>query len=376
MSVQIKAVKRRCEMKAFIRFPVRLYKDVPYFVPGLVIDEAATLNLRKNPIGKFCKAVYFLAYKDGKVVGRVAAIINERANAAWGHQEVRYGWFDFIDDPEVSEALLEAVADFGRRHGMQRIVGPLGFTDEDPEGMMVSGFDQVGTYVLRYNAAYYKDHVERLGYEKVIDWLEYRVPIPEQSPERIRRIASIVRERYGVTTFQPTRREIIREGYGRKIFDLINRTYKDLYNFTVLPDDVIDFYVGNFMALIDTRLLMGVKDKDGKLIGFGIAMPSIVAACRKCQGRLFPLGWWHLLRAVRGRQNDTIELMLIAVDPEWMGRGINALIFDAVHPIYRAHGFRWAETNAELEDNNRIRSIWQEFNTEPNKRRRIYGKDL
>ena len=376
MSVTIKKVERSCEMRRFIRFPVQLYKGIPYYVPTLAIDEGATLNLKKNPVAKFCKAEYYLAYKDGKPCGRVAAIINERANEAWNHKEVRYGWFDFTDDPEVSEALLSAVAEFGRAHGMTRIVGPLGFTDEDPEGMVVEGFDQISSYNLKYNFAYYKDHMERLGFEKVIDWLEYRVPIPAETPERIRRIASVVKERYGVTTFQPTKKEIVKGGYGRKIFDLINRTYCNLYNFTVLPDEVIDYYVNNFIGLIDTDLLMGVKDKDGKLIGFGIAMQSIANASKKCGGRLFPLGWWHLLKSLKWKQEDTVELMLIAVDPEWMGKGINAVIFDAGLPIYIRHGFKWAETNAELEDNLKIRSIWQEFDTEPNKRRRIYGKDL
>jgi GNAT superfamily N-acetyltransferase len=376
MSVIVKKVESRCGMRRFIRFPVDLYKGVPYYVPTLAIDEGATLNLRKNPAHKFCKAEFYMAYKDGKPAGRVAAIINEKANEIWEHKEVRYGWIDFIDDPAVSEALLEAVAEFGRRNGMTRIVGPLGFTDEDPEGMVVEGFDQISTYNLKYNFSYYKDHMERLGFEKVIDWLEYRVPIPQETPERIRRIASIVKERYGVSTFHPTRRQILKEGVGRKIFDLINRTYCGLYNFTPLPDDLIDFYVDSYIGLIDSDLLLGVNDKDGKLIGFGISMQSIAGACRKCGGRLFPLGWWHLLKSLRWKQEDTVELMLIAVDPAWMGKGINAIIFDAMVPVYRAHGFRWAETNAELEDNLKIRSIWQEFETEPNKRRRIYGKDL
>ena len=376
MPVIVKKVESRCGMRKFTRFPVNLYKGVPYYVPTLAIDEGATLNLKKNPVAKFCKAEFYMAYKDGKPAGRVAAIINERANEAWDHKEVRYGWIDFIDDPEVSEALLEAVAEFGRCNGMTRIVGPLGFTDEDPEGMVVEGFDQISTYNLKYNFAYYKDHLERLGFEKVIDWLEYRVPVPKETPERIRRIGSIVRERYGVTTFQPTKYQILKEGLGRQIFHLINRTYANLYNFTTLPDEVIDYYVENFIGLIDTDLLIGVRDKEGKMIGFGISMQSIAGACRKCGGRLFPLGWWHLLKSLKWKQEDTVELMLIAVDPEWMGKGINALMFDVMIPIFRAHGFRWAETNAELEDNLKIRAIWQEFDTEPNKRRRIYGKDL
>ena len=376
MPVTVKKVESRCGMRKFTRFPVDLYKGVPYYVPTLAIDEGATLNLKKNPVAKFCKAEFYMAYKDGKPAGRVAAIINERANEAWDHKEVRYGWIDFIDDPEVSKALLETVAEFGRRNGMTRIVGPLGFTDEDPEGMVVEGFDQISTYNLKYNFAYYKDHLERLGFEKVIDWLEYRVPVPKETPERIRRIGSIVRERYGVTTFQPTKRQILKEGLGRQIFHLINRTYANLYNFTTLPDEVIDYYVENFIGLIDTDLLIGVRDKAGKMIGFGISMQSIADACRKCGGRLFPLGWWHLLKSLKWKQEDTVELMLIAVDPEWMRKGINALMFDVMIPIFRAHGFRWAETNAELEDNLKIRAIWQEFDTEPNKRRRIYGKDL
>ena len=376
MPVIIKKLESRCGLRRFVRFPVDLYKGVPYYVPTLAIDESATLNLKKNPVSAFCKAEYYLAYKDGKLCGRVAAIINEKANEAWNHKEVRYGWFDFTDDPEVSAALIGAVEDFGRRNGMQRIVGPLGFTDEDPEGMVVEGFDQISSYNLKYNFAYYKDHMERLGFEKVIDWLEYRVPIPEKSPERIQRIARIVKDRYEVSTFQPTKKQILKEGYGRRICDLINRTYCNLYNFTVLPDEVIDYYVNNFIGLIDTDLLMGVKDRNGNLIGFGISMQSIAQACQKCKGRLFPFGWWHLLKSLKWKQEDTVELMLIAVDPAWMGKGINALIFDACHPIYKAHGFKWAETNAELEDNLKIRSIWQEFDTQPNKRRRIYGKNL
>lgn len=376
MSLTVKKVETQAQRRAFVRFPVELYKDNPYYVPALFIDELATLNPAKNPYMDFCRFELFLAYKDGKVVGRVAAIINDIANRDWNTKEVRYGWFDFIDDPEVSRALLEAVCAYGREQGMTSIAGPLGFTDQDPEGMLIEGFDKLATFALRHNAPYYMKHMEALGYEKVIDWIEFRITVPKEIPERVQRITDLVKERYGVHVRKVSMKEIRREGLIYQVFDLINRTYKDLYGYTVLPKKAVEHVAKTFLSVLDLRFLTLVFDADNKLIGFGVGMASIARALQKCKGRLFPFGWFHILKSMKWKYEDTIELLLIAVEPEWANKGITGLIFCDLIPIANRCGFTYAETNAELETNIKVQNTFEMFEREAAKRRRIYGKKL
>lgn len=376
MSVTIKTVRSKKELKAFVNFPLSLYKDMPGFVPSLYFDEINTLDPSKNPAYDFCESKLFLAYKDGKLVGRVAAILNKKANERWNHEEIRYGWFDFVDDPEVSKALIDAVCEFGREKGMNTITGPLGFTDFDPEGMLVEGYDFISTMALHHNWPYYKDHMQAMGFEKEVDWLEYKVYMPDAVPEKWHRVANLVKDRYNLHVRKVTRKEVTKGGIGYKIFDLVNETYGSLYNFTILPKKVIDSYIGVYLGLIDLKFISLVEDADNNLVGFGISMPSITRALQKCKGRLFPFGWFHILRSMYFKYEESVELMLIGVKPEYQKKGVNALIFDDLIEIYRKAGFKYAETNAELETNHNVQSQWNGFKTEQTKRRRIYQKAL
>ena len=317
MSVIIKTVETKADLKTFVKFPLELYKDCPYYVPNLFLDEMSTLDPAKNPMSKYAKSALFLAYKDGVVVGRVAAIINQIANRDWNHQEVRFGWMDFTDDPEVSKALIDAVIDFGKQHGMTAISGPLGFTDFDNEGCVVEGFDDISSFFLKYNYPYYGSHFEALGMQKVNDWIEYRIFVPEQIPEKVVRASKLVAERYQLHIRKITKKQVQKEGYGQKIFDLVNRTYNQLFDFTVLPPDIVDHYVNTFLGLLDLNFVTLIENNEGKLVGMAITMPSLAHAVQKGNGYLFPFGWWHLVKSMYLKHEEAIELLLIAVDPEY-----------------------------------------------------------
>ena len=326
---------------------------------------------------KYAKLEKYLAYNEkGEVVGRVAAIINEIANRDWNHSEVRFGWMDFVDDREVSRALVEAVAAFGKKHGMTQLSGPLGFTDFDNEGCVVEGFDDISSFNLKYNFAYYKDHFEALGFGKANDWLEYRIFVPEQVPEKVSRAAALVSERYGLHIRKITKREVRKEGYGRKIFDLINRTYCQLYDFTILPDEVIDHYVDTYLGLIDLRFITLIEDAAGKLVAVSLTMPSIAHAAQKGGGYLFPFGWWHLLKSTYIKHEDGLELLMIAVDPEYRNRGVHSIIFNELIPMLIKGGFKYGESNAEMETNNSVQNLWNLYQKEFKRRRRVFTKEI
>lgn len=376
MAVTIKQVQGRKDLKDFVAFPVRLFKDMPGYVPSIFFDEMDTLDPKKNPVYEFCETALFLAYKDDKLVGRVAAILNKKANKEWNHNEIRYGWLDFIDDREVSQALMDAVIEYGRQKGMDTVTGPLGFTDFDPEGMLVEGFEHLSTMALRHSFPYYKDHMEAMGFEKEIDWLEFKVFMPDQIPEKITRVAELVEQRYNLHMRKVTRKEIRQEGIGYKIFDLINETYSKLYNFTILPKKVVDSYVNFYLGLLNLDFITLVEDEQKNLIGFGICMPSITRALKKCNGKIFPLGWYYVLRSMYFKYEESLELLLIAVKPEYKKRGVNALIFADICKRASAAGFKYAETNAELETNLDMQTQWGSFEREQTKRRRIYKKSI
>ena len=377
MPVTVKTVESRRDLRAFVKFPLQLYKGCPYYVPGIYLDEMSALDMSKNPMGKYTKTEKFLAYNEkGEVVGRVIAIINEIANRDWNHAEVRFGWMDFIDDKEVSRALLEAVIAFGKKHGMTQVSGPLGFTDFDNEGCIVEGFDDISSFNLKYNYPYYKDHFEALGLGKVNDWLEYRIFVPEKVPEKVSRAAALITERYGLHIRKITKREVKKENYGQKIFDLINRTYCQLFDFTVLPPEVIDQYVDTYLGLIDLNYITLVEDAAGKLVAVSLTMPSIAKAAQKCRGYLFPLGWWYLLRSTYIKHEDGLELLMIAVDPEYRNRGVHSIIFNELIPMLIEGGFKYGESNAEMETNNSVQNLWNLYDKEFKRRRRVYAKEI
>lgn len=376
MSVTIKPVTTKKEMKQFICFNYELYKDSPYAVPDLYDDVRDTLDPTKNAAFKFCEAQPFIALRDNKVVGRIVAIINNKANAAWGKKVVRFGWVDFIDDAEVVDALFTTVEQWGRERGMEEVQGPLGFTDFDPEGMLIEGFDRMSTMVTIYNYPYYPQHMERMGYEKDADWVEYLLTAPSEMPEKHARIARIVRERFGLKVIKYTSHRKLAKERGMDIFGLLNEAYAHLYGYSELSEEQIQQYIKSYLPLLDLRLVPIIVDKDNNLVGFGIMLPSLAKAFQKAQGFMFPFGWWHLIKALKWNDTQTTEMMLVAIKPEYQGKGAVALIFDDIIPIHNKLGFKYSESNPELETNTKMQSQWDYFERENHKRRRAYMKRL
>lgn len=380
-AIEIKKVESRRDLCKFIDFHNELYKGNPYHVPNLYFDEMNTFRKDKNAAFDFCEAEYFMAYRDGKVVGRVAAIINHSANKKWERESVRFGWIDFVDDIEVSKALLKAVEDYGKSKGMKEIVGPLGFTDMDPEGMLLYGYDQLGTQATAYNYPYYPEHIDRMGgWEKDNDYVEYKLYVPEEMPEKYATIAKMIQKRYNLQVKKLKRNEIYGEnGYGKKIFQVVNETFKDLYGYSKLTDRQIEQYVKMYLPMADLDLITIIEDwntPDHKVVGVGISIPSLARALQKCGGKLFPFGWWHILRALKFHKTEVVDLLLIGVLPEYRQKGANALLFYDLIPHYQRLGFKWGETHVEMETNMKVQGQWQYLNREIHKRRRCYKKDI
>ncbi len=380
-AIIIKKVETRKDLKKFIEFHYDLYKGNEYDAPLLYSDEISTLSKDKNAAFEFCEAEYYIAYKDNKIVGRVAAIINHKANSKWDRKVVRFGWIDFIDDIEVSTALLKAVEDYGKSKGMTEIVGPLGFTDMDPEGMLIMGFDQLGTMATIYNYPYYPEHIDKIGgYEKDNDYVEFKLFVPKEVPARYAKIASMIERRYNLHVKKLTRSDIFEGGYGHEVFKVVNECFKGLYSFSELTEKQIDQYVKMYMPMADLDLFTIIEDwgqEPHKVVGVGLTLPSLTRALQKCyRGRLWPFGWWHLLRAIKWHNTNIVDLYLVGVLPEYRNKGANALLFSDLIPRYSALGFEWGETNVEMETNTNVQSQWGELETELHKRRRCYKKDI
>lgn len=380
-AIEIKKVESRRDLCKFIDFHNELYKGNPYHVPNLYFDEMNTFRKDKNAAFDFCEAEYFMAYRDGKAVGRVAAIINHSANKKWERESVRFGWIDFVDDIEVSKALLKAVEDYGKSKGMKEIVGPLGFTDMDPEGMLLYGYDQLGTQATAYNYPYYPEHMDRMGgWGKDNDYVEYKLYVPEEMPEKYATIAKMIQKRYNLQVKKLKRNEIYGEnGYGKKIFNVVNETFKDLYGYSKLTDRQIEQYVKMYLPMADLDLITIIEDwntPDHKVVGVGISIPSLARALQKCGGKLFPFGWWHILRALKFHKTEVVDLLLVGVLPEYRQKGANALLFYDLIPHYQRLGFKWGETHVEMETNMKVQGQWQYLNREIHKRRRCYKKDI
>ena len=376
MAILIKAVTSRKDLKIFARFANNLYKGNRFYVPSMPWDDLNTFDKKKNGAFEFCEAGFYLAYRGSEVVGRVAAIVNSKANEAWKVRQVRFGWFDFIDDIEVSRALLDKVIEFGRERGMTQIMGPLGFTDFDPEGMLVEGFDRLSTMALIDNHPYYPEHMKKLGYVKETGWVEYRITIPEELPERHIKLARLVMERNGLKIRKFTRRQVKKEKYGRKLFELINETYCVLYGYSLLSEKQIDLYVDVYLGLVDLRMVTFIEDSEGNLIAAGVTMPSLSEALQKCRGELLPFGWWHLLKSMYLKKPDTLDLLLVGVKPEWQNKGVNSLLFLDLFKTVKDMGFKYAETNANLETNAKVQAMWAPFEKELHKRRWVFAKEI
>lgn len=376
MSVVIKEVTGKKDLKQFVKFNIELYKGNPYHVPGLIEEEMVTLDKKKNPAFEVCDAIYFLAYKDGKIVGRIAGMINRKSNEAWNQKHARFGFVDFIDDVEVVDALFGAVEKWAKEEqGMASIVGPMGFTDLDHEGMLVEGFDQLGTMATIYNHPYYPEHLARMGYGKDQDWHEFKIYIPEGVPEKHLRIGEIVKKKYGLKVMKFKKSKDLMP-YAQKVFETLNIAYTPLYGFAQLTQKQIDYYINMYIPMLRLDLVtLIVREEDDAVVGFGISLPSLANAMRKAKGHLFPFGWIHLLKALKSKPK-VVDLYLMGVLPEYQSKGVNALLFNDLIPIYKSIGTEYAETNPELETNNAVQAQWDYFKQEHHKTRRAFIKEL
>lgn len=362
-------------LRKFTQFQIDLYRANDCYVPPLVSDDVKTLDPKKNPAFDFCEAQCFMAYEGGRPVGRVAAIINNAVNERSGEKSVRFGFLDFEDNPEVSAALMKAVEQWGKERGMTRVIGPLGFTDLDHEGMLIEGFDELSTMATIYNYPYYPEHIERLGYAKDSDWKEFVMDVPDGIPEKMNRVADIVKKRTGLKVKKYTSRKKIKEEYGRALFELVNEAYDQLYEYSPLTDRQIEYYINQYLDLLDLDLVTIIVDEEEKLVGVGISMPSMSRALQKAKGKLFPFGWIPLLKGLKGK-NDRVDLLLVAVKREYQSKGVNALLFQDLIPYYIKRGFKWAESNPEMETNAKVQSQWDYFTHRQHRRRRSYVKNI
>jgi GNAT superfamily N-acetyltransferase len=372
MSITIREVRTRKDLRRFINFPFALYKNNPYWIPPLLIDEWHTLDPKKNPAFEHCRVKYLLAAKDGRPAGRIAGIINDKYIEKWGQKFCRFGWFDFIDDLEISGALLGAVEVWARENGMIAVHGPLGFTDMDREGMLIEGFDELGTMATLYNYPYYPEHMEKLGYKKDIDWVEFEVKTPKEIPERVLRLQELVLKRSKLKIVDSKKKHL--RPYGKKMFHLINETYADLYGFVALTNKQIDVYINQYFGFIHPDFVRFIVDDEDNLIAFGIAMPSLSRALQRSKGRLFPFGFIHLLHALKNPKY--IDFLLVAVRPDYQARGITAILMNEMTKNALKNGVISAETNVELETNIQVQAIWKPYDARQHKRRRCYVKRL
>lgn len=373
--VCVRKVTTKKDLNSFVKFPLEIYSGTEQFVPEMASDVRSSFDPEKNHGLSFTEVQAFIAEIDGKTVGRIAGIINKRANQKWQSNVVRFGYVDFIDDIEVSKALLDTVLEWGKERGMDEIQGPLGITDFDKEGMLLEDFDRMGSMIDIYNHPYYPKHMELHGYEKVVDWVQIRVEIPKEVPAKYARVARLSKEMYGLKVKKVTKQEMY-DGEGRRLFELMNAAYAPLFGYSSFSPRQIDFFLKMYLPLADMDLIPIVENDKGEMVAAAVTMASMSHALRKSKGRLFPLGWWHLLKALKIKHEDTINLMLIAVRPDMQGLGVNALIFDDLIPIYNKKGYKYAETGPQLEYNVKELSQWKPLNPETLKRRRCFGKKI
>ena len=373
MNITVKEIHTKRELKDFVNFPYRLYKNHKCFVPSLRFDELNTLSKEKNPAFDYCEARYWLAYKDNKIVGRIAGILNKAYIEKWQKKHLRFGWIDFEKDEAIVKSLLAEVENWAKSLGMEAVHGPMGFTDLDHEGMLVEGFDQKGTLAAIYNYSYYPEFLENINYEKHTDWVEYRINIPGVMDEKLEKMASIVQKRLQLNIVKLRNTKDILP-YADAIFDLINSAYSGLFGVVPLTAKQIQYYTKQYFSFIRTDYISLVTDQEGKLAAFGITMPSLSNALQRSKGRLLPLGFIHLLTAMR--KNNTADLLLVAVRKDLQGKGVNALLISETLKTYIKNGIRFVETNHQLEDNKKVQAMWDYFDARQHKRRRCYIKYL
>ena len=376
MAVEIRQIETKRELKQFIQFANDLYADCPYYCPPLLFDELNCFDPEKNPALEVCEFQLWMAYREGKPVGRVAGIINRRANEKWGFKHVRFGWFDFIDDIEVSKALLDTVAAWGKARGMDALNGPVGFTDFDHEGLLLEGYDYPAVMASLYNYPYYVKHVEAYGLTKEADWIELQVFPPKQTPERIERLAEMVKQRYHVKIVKvKNSRELVKR-FGIEYMDVIDAAYQKLYNFQPMTDKQKNYYKDMYFQFLNFDFVTLVVNEKEELVGVGLGMPDIASALRKSGGKLFPFGWYHLLKALKAKKMERFSFLLIAVRPDYQDKGINALFLQDQIPIINQYGIKTLETTSMLETNTKVLSFFMQFDHKQHKRHRAYIKPL
>jgi hypothetical protein len=371
--LEIKEVKTKTDLKKFIKFPHKLYSKSPYWVPPLFFDEMSTLNKDKNPAFEYCEAKYWLAYRDGEIVGRIAGILNNRYVEKWGKKDARFSWVDFIDDEEVSRLLFKTVEDWAKSKGMEAVQGPLGFCDLDREGMLIEGFNELGMMITNYNYPYYPQHLEKMGYRKETDWVEYEIKVPDSIPEKVERINQAVLKRLNLRILDAKKPKDLLP-YAHGVFELINDAYKDLFGVVTLTDRQMETYVKQYFGFVNVDYVRFILDENNKLVAFGIAMPSLSKALKKCGGNILPFGFINLLRALK--KNDRVDLYLVAVKPELQSKGINAMLMTEINKTAIKNKIKVAETGPELETNTKIQALWKHYETRQHKKRRCFVKEL
>lgn len=366
-------ISSKSDLKKFVTFPFKLYKDCKYWVPPLIKDEMETLDKAKNPVFKNAESWYYLAYKNNKVVGRIAVILNHLEINEQGKKKIRFGWLDMVDDIEVTKALLERVYEKGREHNLEYTEGPVGFSNMEKAGILTMGFNEMNTMITWYHYPYYAEHFEKLGFEKQATWVEYRLRIPETIFEKVAKFSKIVRDRYKLSVIRfKDKKEIL--PYVEEMFGLLNKTYNTLQTFVPIQQYQIDYYKKKYFNFIHPDYICCIKDETGKLIAFSIVMPSFSKALKKANGKLFPFGWTHILKAQK--KNDTAAFYLIGIDPEYQGKGVTAIIFEEMQNLFNSKGIHTVETNPELKENTAVQLLWKDYSPEQHKERSTFKKNL
>ncbi|MFC7346954.1 GNAT family N-acetyltransferase [Chryseobacterium zhengzhouense] len=368
--VSILEVKTPDDLKKFVKFPMELYKNNPFYVPSFINDEINIWNAAENPALNYSEAKQFLAYKNDKIAGRIAVIINHKEEKELGIKKVRFGWIDFIDDEEVSQALIQTAIDYAKEKNINTIEGPMGFTNLDKAGMLILGFDKLATMIGIYNHDYYPKHLEKIGLTKEKEWVEFEIIFPEVLPEKIHKFNDLISEKYKLHVLNFKNKEEIIQ-YVDPMFDLLDETYKHLSTYTPISDEQRKTYKEKYFKLIDKDFIVCIADENSNLVSFAITMPSYSKALQKSKGKLLPLGWWHFLQA--GRKNDRANFYLIGIHPDYQRRGVTSIIFKEIWKIFRKKGVKYLETNPELEENKNIQLLWQDYNPVNHKRRRTYS---
>ena len=372
----IKEVKTKSELRRFVQFGIELYEGNPYYCPPIFFDEVNTFDPESNPALEVCDFILYMAYRNGKIVGRIAGIINHRANEAWGVKKCRFGWFDFVDDYSVFCSLIDAVAEWGRARGMERLNGPVGFTDFDHQGLLIEGFDYSAPMASLYTHPYYIAHYERYGLTKEADWIEYQITPPKQAPERMRRVVDLVAKRYNLHTVKVKSVRELKQRYGYTYFDVLDSAYQKLYNYQPMTPRQKQYYCKMYFPLLNFDFVTMVANENDEIVAVGLGMPSLSEALRKCRGRLFPFGWYHLIKALKAKKMTDFDLLLIAVRPDYQDKGVTSLIFNEMTPHFTKYGIQRVETTAILETNHKSLANFADFEYIQHKRRRAYIKNL